>query len=39
MKKKKIIKHLKGDIKNFKHEADEDRKLISELKKKTKKAK
>jgi hypothetical protein len=32
MKKKKVIKHLKGDIKTFKHEAAEDRKLIKELK-------
>ena len=30
--KKKVIKHLKGDIKTFKHEAHEDRELIKELK-------
>lgn len=34
MKKKKVIEHLKGDIKNFKHEAHEDRELIKELHKK-----
>lgn len=33
MKKQKIIKHLKGDIKTFKHEAMEDRELISKIKK------
>lgn len=32
MKAKKIIKHLKGDIKSFKKEAKEDVKLIKELK-------
>lgn len=32
--KNKIIKHLKGDIKMFKHEAAEDKKLIKDLKKK-----
>ena len=32
MKAKKVIKHLKGDIKTFKEEAAEDRKLIKELK-------
>lgn len=31
-KKKKVIKHLKGDIKTFKKEAQEDRKLIKSLK-------
>jgi len=31
-KKKKVIKHLKGDIKTFKHEAKEDRELIKNLK-------
>lgn len=30
--KKKVIKHLKGDIKNYKKETKEDRKLIHELK-------
>ena len=35
--KKKIIKHLKGDIKTFKHEAHEDRELIHKLKKTHKK--
>ena len=30
--KKKVIKHLKGDIKNFKHEAKEDKDLIKALK-------
>jgi hypothetical protein len=34
--KKKVIKHLKGDIKNFKSEAHEDRELIHELKKSSK---
>lgn len=29
---KKVVKHLKGDIKTFKEEAREDRKLIKELK-------
>jgi hypothetical protein len=32
--KKKVIKHLKGDIKTFKHEAHEDRELIHDLHKK-----
>lgn len=36
---KKVIKHLKKDIKNFKHEADEDKELMKELKKKKKKKK
>ena len=31
--KKKVIKHLKGDIKNYKSEAHEDRELIHDLKK------
>lgn len=34
MKAKKVIKHLKGDIKTFKEEAAEDRKLIKDIKKK-----
>lgn len=34
--KKKIIKHLKGDMKTFKGEIREDKKLISALKKKAK---
>lgn len=34
MKKNKVIKHLKGDIKTFKDEAEEDRELIKDLKKK-----
>jgi len=33
---KKVIKHLKGDIKTFNKEAEEDRELIKELKKKNK---
>lgn len=32
--KKKIIKHLKDDIKDFRHEAKEDKELIKELKNK-----
>jgi len=32
--KKKIIKHLKGDIKEFDKEKKEDKKLISKLEKK-----
>ena len=32
-KMSKVVKHLKGDIKTFKHEAQEDRELIHELKK------
>jgi uncharacterized protein DUF6496 len=39
MAKNKVIKHLKGDIKTFKKEAAEDRKLISELKHKKAKKK
>ncbi len=42
MKKKKnnkVIEHLKGDIKNFQHEAEEDRSLIKSLTKKKKKKK
>lgn len=35
--KKKIIKHLKGDIKGYKHEIKEDRELIKDLKKSSKK--
>ena len=35
--KKKIIEHLKGDIKTFKEEASEDKDLIKSLKKKPKK--
>lgn len=31
MKKKKLIRHLKGDIKMFKHEAQEDRSLMKSL--------
>lgn len=31
--KKKVVKHLKGDIKTFKKEAEEDRELIKKLKK------
>lgn len=34
-KHKKVIKHLKGDIETFKHEAHEDRELIHALKKPT----
>lgn len=30
---KKIVKHLKEDIKNFKHEAHEDKELIKDVKK------
>lgn len=33
MKVSKVIKHLHGDIKNFKHEADDDRALLKDLKK------
>lgn len=36
MMKKKVIKHLKGDIENFKDEAHEDRELIKDLKHKEK---
>lgn len=32
MKKNKIIKHLKSDIKTFKKEAHEDRELIKDIK-------
>lgn len=45
MKKKKVVKHLKEDIKMFKREANEDKKLVRSLsakkksKPKTKKAK
>lgn len=31
--KKKVISHLKGDIGTYKHEAQEDRELIHDLKK------
>jgi hypothetical protein len=31
--KKKVIKHLKGDIKNYKHEMQDDKNLIKSLKK------
>lgn len=34
VKMDKVVDHLKGDIKNFKHEAHEDRELIKDLKKK-----
>lgn len=38
MKKvKKVIGHLKGDIETFKHEANEDKELIKDLKKKSSK--
>jgi len=30
--RKKVVKHLKGDIKMFKHEASEDKELIKALK-------
>lgn len=36
---KKVIKHLKGDIKNFKKEASEDRELIKSIDKKDKEPK
>lgn len=32
MNKKKVVRHLKGDIKTFKKEAQEDRELIKSLK-------
>lgn len=32
MKKEKIVKHIKGDIKTFKKEAKEDRELLKDLK-------
>lgn len=35
--KKKVIKHLKGDIKGYRHEIKEDKELIKKLKKKPKK--
>ena len=35
-KMKKVEKHLKGDMKMFKHEAKEDRKLIKAIKKQPK---
>jgi hypothetical protein len=34
MIKKKVIKHLRGDIKTFKHEAADDKALIKDLHKK-----
>ena len=34
--KKRVVKHLKSDIKTFKHEAEEDRELIHSLKKQPK---
>ena len=37
-KAKKVIKHLRGDIKTFKHEADEDKALIKSLKPSSKKS-
>lgn len=37
--KKKIEKHLKQDMKMFKHEAAEDKELVKELKTKHKKKK
>jgi vacuolar-type H+-ATPase subunit I/STV1 len=43
MKKKKVLKkvekHIKGDIKNFKKEAQEDRELLKKIKPKKKVAK
>lgn len=33
VKSKKVIKHLKGDIKGYHEEIDEDKELIKELKK------
>lgn len=36
---KKVVKHLKEDIEMFKHEADEDRKLIKKIRKSKPKAK
>lgn len=35
--KKKVVKHLKGDIKTYKKELKEDKNLIKDLKSKTKK--
>lgn len=37
--KKKVVQHLKQDMKMFKHEAHEDKELVKELKKKQKKKK
>lgn len=37
--KKKVVEHLKGDIKGYKKESDEDTKLIKSLNKKKKKKK
>lgn len=39
MNKKKVIAHLKGDIKTFKKEVHEDKELIKKLAKKKKKKK
>lgn len=33
---RKVLSHLKGDIKMFKHESDEDKELIGSLRKKKK---
>jgi hypothetical protein len=38
-KKKKVVNHLKDDIKTFNHEAEEDKELIHDLNKKPKKVK
>jgi hypothetical protein len=38
-KKKKVIEHLKGDMKTFTKEKAEDKELIKELKEKKKKKK
>lgn len=35
-KAKKVIRHLKGDIKTFRHEVAEDKELIRDLKRKPK---
>lgn len=35
--KKKVINHLKGDIKTFEHEKKEDQELIRSIKKRKKK--
>ena len=34
--KNEVVSHLKGDIKTFKHEAQEDKELIKKLKSKKK---
>ena len=36
---KKVVHHLKDDIKTFKEEANDDKKLIKEIKKRKKKGK